>query len=187
MSGQRRLGAAGGPGCSWPSRRRWPRASPFCMPRFMPGSAADYPYYAPLGALVAMYENVAGSMRQGLQTLVGLAIGIGLAFMLFSLGDPTPGDGRDRHGRWASSWPACPGSAPAATGFRRRRSWSCWWAATTRTSSPSATCSRWASASPWASSSTCWSSRRCTSKPRPSASPSCGWPSPGSCGTWARR
>jgi len=56
----------------------------------MPGSAADYPYYAPLGALVAMYENVAGSMRQGVQTLVGLAIGVGLAFMLFSLGEPTP-------------------------------------------------------------------------------------------------
>jgi uncharacterized membrane protein YgaE (UPF0421/DUF939 family) len=56
----------------------------------MPGSAADYPYYAPLGALVAMYENVSGSVRQGVQTLVGLALGIGLAFMLFSLGDPSP-------------------------------------------------------------------------------------------------
>ncbi|MFE4228515.1 aromatic acid exporter family protein [Arthrobacter sp. NPDC056886] len=62
----------------------------FAIAPFMPGSAAEYPYYAPLGALVAMYENVAGSMRQGLQTLVGLAIGVGLAFMLFSLGQPTP-------------------------------------------------------------------------------------------------
>ena len=62
----------------------------FAIAPFMPGSAADYPYYAPLGALVAMYENVAGSIRQGLQTLVGLAIGVGLAFMLFSLGEPTP-------------------------------------------------------------------------------------------------
>lgn len=62
----------------------------FAIAPYMPGSAADYPYYAPLGALVAMYENVAGSMRQGLQTLVGLAIGVGLAFMLFSLGQPTP-------------------------------------------------------------------------------------------------
>ncbi len=57
---------------------------------FMPGSAADFPYYAPLGALVAMYENVAGSMRQGVQTLIGLGLGIGLAFMLFSLGNPSP-------------------------------------------------------------------------------------------------
>ena len=62
----------------------------FFIAPFMPGSAADYPYYAPLGALVAMYENVSGSMRQGAQTLVGLAIGIGLAFMLFSLGEPSP-------------------------------------------------------------------------------------------------
>ena len=80
---------------------RWPRLQlalkaalaagiAFAIAPFMPGSAADYPYYAPLGALVAMYENVAGSMRQGLQTLVGLAIGVGLAFMLFSLGEPTP-------------------------------------------------------------------------------------------------
>ena len=62
----------------------------FAVAPYMPGSAAAYPYYAPLGALVAMYENVAGSMRQGLQTLVGLAIGIALAFMLFSLGQPSP-------------------------------------------------------------------------------------------------
>ncbi len=62
----------------------------FAIAPYMPGSAADYPYYAPLGALVAMYENVAGSMRQGVQALVGLAIGVGLAFTLFSLGHPTP-------------------------------------------------------------------------------------------------
>lgn len=62
----------------------------FAIAPLMPGSAADYPYYAPLGALVAMYENVAGSMRQGVQTLAGLAIGVGLAFVLFILGSPTP-------------------------------------------------------------------------------------------------
>jgi uncharacterized membrane protein YccC len=62
----------------------------FLIAPWMPGSAADYPYYAPLGALVAMYENVAGSVRQGLQTLVGLGLGIGLAFMLVSLGGPSP-------------------------------------------------------------------------------------------------
>ena len=62
----------------------------FAVAPYMPGSAADYPYYAPLGALVAMYENVAGSVRQGVQTLAGLAIGVGLAFVLFILGSPTP-------------------------------------------------------------------------------------------------
>ena len=58
----------------------------FLIAPYMPGAAAQYPYYAPLGALVAMYENVAGSMRQGLQTLVGLAAGIGLSFLLLSFG-----------------------------------------------------------------------------------------------------
>ncbi|WP_456509036.1 FUSC family protein [Arthrobacter sp. TE12232] len=62
----------------------------FAIAPLMPGSAADYPYYAPLGALVAMYENVAGSMKQGVQTLAGLALGIGLAFVLFILGSPSP-------------------------------------------------------------------------------------------------
>ncbi|GAA1254952.1 hypothetical protein GCM10009589_02450 [Arthrobacter pascens] len=58
----------------------------FLIAPYMPGAAAQYPYYAPLGALVAMYENVAGSMRQGFQTLVGLAAGIGLSFLLLSFG-----------------------------------------------------------------------------------------------------
>jgi uncharacterized membrane protein YgaE (UPF0421/DUF939 family) len=62
----------------------------FFIAPFMPGSAAEYPYYAPLGALVSMYHNVAGSVRQGLQTLVGLAMGIGLAFLLVNVSDPSP-------------------------------------------------------------------------------------------------
>lgn len=62
----------------------------FLIAPLMPGAAAQYPYYAPLGALVAMYENVSGSMKQGVQTLVGLAMGIGLAFLLVSVSDPSP-------------------------------------------------------------------------------------------------
>ena len=46
---------------------------------FMPGPAAEHPYYAPLGALVSMYPTVAGSLRNGLQSLLGLALGIGVA------------------------------------------------------------------------------------------------------------
>ena len=56
----------------------------------MPGAAANYPYYAPLGALVVMYHNVAGSVQQGLQALAGLAMGIGLAFVLVNVTDPSP-------------------------------------------------------------------------------------------------
>jgi xanthosine utilization system XapX-like protein len=62
----------------------------FLVAPLMPGSAAEYPYYAPLGALVSMYHNVAGSVRQGVQTLVGLAMGIGLAFLLVNISDPSP-------------------------------------------------------------------------------------------------
>jgi uncharacterized membrane protein YccC len=91
----RRLGAGVNSALLWPRLQLALKAAiaagiAFYIAPSMPGSAADYPYYAPLGALVAMYENVSGSMRQGVQTLVGLAIGIGLAFMLFSLGDPSP-------------------------------------------------------------------------------------------------
>ena len=46
---------------------------------FVPGVADDYPYYAPLGALISMTPTLMGSVRVGLQTLVGLAVGIVLA------------------------------------------------------------------------------------------------------------
>lgn len=62
----------------------------FLIAPLMPGAAANYPYYAPLGALVAMYHNVAGSVRQGVQALAGLAMGIGLAVVLVSVTDPSP-------------------------------------------------------------------------------------------------
>lgn len=48
----------------------------------MPGVADDYPYYAPLGALVSMYPTLMSSARTGLQTLLGLATGIALATLV---------------------------------------------------------------------------------------------------------
>ncbi|MDJ0354977.1 FUSC family protein [Paenarthrobacter sp. PH39-S1] len=57
---------------------------------FMPGSAPEYAYYAPFGALISMYPTVAGSARQGLQSLIGLLIGIILAFGLTVFGHPMP-------------------------------------------------------------------------------------------------
>lgn len=62
----------------------------FLIAPLMPGAAANYPYYAPLGALVAMYHNVAGSVRQGSQALAGLSMGIGLAVILVNIADPSP-------------------------------------------------------------------------------------------------
>ena len=53
----------------------------------VPGVASEYPYYAPLGAVACMYPTIAGSARQGIQTLAGLAIGFALAFPVIFLGD----------------------------------------------------------------------------------------------------
>ncbi|BDZ50964.1 hypothetical protein GCM10025867_32050 [Frondihabitans sucicola] len=55
----------------------------------VPGAAADFPYYAPLGAVVSMYPTIHASVRQGLQTLLGLVLGIVLALGVVALGHPT--------------------------------------------------------------------------------------------------
>ncbi|MBO0984393.1 FUSC family protein [Rathayibacter sp. SD072] len=55
----------------------------------VPGVAEQYPYYAPLGALVSMYPTLMGSARTGLQTLAGLATGIGLAALVVATVGPT--------------------------------------------------------------------------------------------------
>lgn len=54
----------------------------------MPGVADDYPYYAPLGALISMSPTLMGSVRQGAQTLAALAIGIALAAAVILLWEP---------------------------------------------------------------------------------------------------
>ncbi|AIX99916.1 hypothetical protein ART_0318 [Arthrobacter sp. PAMC 25486] len=54
----------------------------------MPGTADDYPYYAPLGVLVSMYPTFMGSVRTGLQTLVGILLGVALAAGVLLLGTP---------------------------------------------------------------------------------------------------
>ncbi|WP_411700562.1 FUSC family protein [Conyzicola sp.] len=55
---------------------------------FVPGVADDYPYYAPLGALISMTPTLMGSVRVGLQTLVGLAVGILLAGAVILFAEP---------------------------------------------------------------------------------------------------
>ena len=55
---------------------------------YMPGAAGEFPYYAPLGALVSMYPTFMGSLRVALQTLVGLSLGILLAIGVLLLGSP---------------------------------------------------------------------------------------------------
>lgn len=48
----------------------------------MPGAADQYPYYAPFGALISMYPTLMSSARSSLQTLLGLAAGVGLAALV---------------------------------------------------------------------------------------------------------
>ena len=55
---------------------------------YMPGVADDYPYYAPLGALVSMYPTFMGSVKAGLQTLAGLLLGVLLAGVVVVLAEP---------------------------------------------------------------------------------------------------
>ena len=54
----------------------------------LPGVADDYPYYAPMGALVSMYPTLMSSVRNALQTLGGLTVGILLAGAVIVLSDP---------------------------------------------------------------------------------------------------
>jgi uncharacterized membrane protein YgaE (UPF0421/DUF939 family) len=51
----------------------------------LPGFAAEYPYYAPLGAVIATSTTVAGSARQAAQTVTAIAIGAAVALGIESL------------------------------------------------------------------------------------------------------
>ncbi len=55
---------------------------------YLPGVADEYPYYAPLGALVSMYPTLMGSLRNALQTLGSLAVGILLAGAVLVFSEP---------------------------------------------------------------------------------------------------
>lgn len=55
---------------------------------YMPGVADEYPYYAPLGALLSMHSTLKGSAKYGLQILGGLTIGILLAAVVLAFGAP---------------------------------------------------------------------------------------------------
>jgi hypothetical protein len=56
---------------------------------YMPGVADEYPYYAPLGVIVASYPTLMGSLKNAWQTLAGLAIGIILAAAVVIFSEPS--------------------------------------------------------------------------------------------------
>jgi uncharacterized membrane protein YgaE (UPF0421/DUF939 family) len=55
----------------------------------IPGAAHEYPYYAPVGALLSLYPTVAGSVKTALQTLAGLFLGVGLAWLMMLWATPS--------------------------------------------------------------------------------------------------
>lgn len=57
-------------------------AAAWLIAPLMPGVTDEYPYYAPLGALISMYPTLMSSLRSSLQTLLGLAVGVGIAALV---------------------------------------------------------------------------------------------------------
>ncbi|MET1052804.1 MAG: aromatic acid exporter family protein [Mycetocola sp.] len=55
---------------------------------YMPGVVNDYPYYAPLGALISMSPTLMSSLKTGAQTLAALTIGILLAAAILYVSEP---------------------------------------------------------------------------------------------------
>ena len=58
----------------------------------MGGVANDYPYYAPLGALIAVTSTVAGSVRESLQGLAAILTGAALAILTLQTDLPVVAD-----------------------------------------------------------------------------------------------
>ncbi|TRW43477.1 FUSC family protein [Georgenia yuyongxinii] len=55
----------------------------------IPGPTADYPYYAPLGAVVATTFTLAGSVRESLQAVASIALGATTAFAVGAVTNQT--------------------------------------------------------------------------------------------------
>lgn len=54
----------------------------WAVAQYMPGVTDEYPYYAPLGALLSMYPTLMESAKSGLQTILGLMMGIALGLLV---------------------------------------------------------------------------------------------------------
>lgn len=54
----------------------------------LPGPGDDYPYYAPLGAVVAMYPTLASSASAALRSLLGVCLGAVIALAASAIAEP---------------------------------------------------------------------------------------------------
>lgn len=55
-----------------------------------PGPAGEFPYYAPLGAVVAMSSTVMGSVRKSVQSIVSIWLGSAIALAVGAILTPSP-------------------------------------------------------------------------------------------------
>ncbi|WP_040339554.1 FUSC family protein [Candidatus Blastococcus massiliensis] len=56
--------------------------------QLVPGPAADYPYYAPLGALIATSTTLTGSVREAAQAVTAISLGAAVALAADALAGP---------------------------------------------------------------------------------------------------
>ncbi|MDT0275387.1 FUSC family protein [Blastococcus goldschmidtiae] len=61
----------------------------WALVQLVPGPAADYPYYAPLGALIATSTTLTGSAREAAQAVTAISLGAAVALAADALGGPS--------------------------------------------------------------------------------------------------
>jgi uncharacterized membrane protein YgaE (UPF0421/DUF939 family) len=61
----------------------------WALVQLVPGPAADYPYYAPLGALIATSTTLSGSARESAQAVTAISLGAAVALAADALGGPS--------------------------------------------------------------------------------------------------
>lgn len=62
----------------------------FWVGAVFPGPAGEFPYYAPLGAVVAMSSTVMGSVRKSVQSIVSIWVGSAIALAIGAVLAPSP-------------------------------------------------------------------------------------------------
>jgi uncharacterized membrane protein YgaE (UPF0421/DUF939 family) len=60
----------------------------WALVQVVPGPAADYPYYAPLGALIATSTTLTGSVREAAQVVTAISLGAAVALAADALAGP---------------------------------------------------------------------------------------------------
>lgn len=60
----------------------------WALVQLVPGPAADYPYYAPLGALIATSSTLTGSAREAAQAVTAISLGAAVALAVDALAGP---------------------------------------------------------------------------------------------------